>query len=71
MLIDEAGFVRYKNLFLGQMVCQPGINEAIRQSLFPPFPSQRLNLEEFIEAYCVKFFRNMFIDLEYKNRSKK
>ncbi|HOK38480.1 MAG TPA: amidohydrolase family protein [Bacteroidales bacterium] len=64
MLIDEAGFVPGKDLIFGSDGMPTGINEAIRQSLFPPVPSQRLNLEEFIEAYCVNSLEYGFIDLD-------
>ena len=30
-----------------------GAKEALQSSLFPPFPSQRIDLDEFIAAYCM------------------
>ncbi len=71
MLIDEAGFAPGKDLIFGSDGMPTGINEAIRQSLFSPVPSQRLNLEEFIEGYCINSYEYGFIDLDIDPLKKK
>jgi predicted amidohydrolase YtcJ len=54
LLIDEAGYVPGVDLVLGSDGMPHGIREALRQSLFPPYPGQTLTREEFIAGYCVR-----------------
>ncbi|MBS3817703.1 MAG: amidohydrolase family protein [Candidatus Thermoplasmatota archaeon] len=53
MLIDEVDFVPGKDLIFGSDGMPHGVKAALKTSLFPPYPSQRLTLEEFIDGYCV------------------
>ncbi len=53
MLIDEAGFTPGRDMVFGSDGMPHGVREALRQSLFPPFPSQTLTLDEFVAGYCV------------------
>ncbi|MFW5946110.1 MAG: amidohydrolase family protein [Candidatus Natronoplasma sp.] len=53
MLIDEVDFVPGKDLVFGSDGMPHGIKAALKTSLFPPYPSQRLTLEEFIDGYCI------------------
>ncbi len=53
MLIDKAGFVPGKDLIFGSDGMPHGVEAALRSSLFPPYPSQRLTLEEFKKGYCI------------------
>ena len=54
MLIDKAGFIPGKDLILGSDGMPHGIQFALEQALWPPFPAQKLEIDEFIEGYCVK-----------------
>ncbi|MCP5108028.1 MAG: amidohydrolase family protein [bacterium] len=51
MLIDRVGFVPGEDLILGSDGMPQGAEEALHSSLFPPFPQQRLTLDEFIAGY--------------------
>ena len=51
MLIDDAGFVPGADLLFGSDGMPDGIAYAATQALFPPFPSQRLSLEELVAGY--------------------
>jgi predicted amidohydrolase YtcJ len=53
MLIDLAGFVPGEDLLLGSDGMPHGAEAALTYSLFPPFPQQRLTVEEFKAAYCM------------------
>jgi len=53
MLIDKAGFTPGKDLIFGSDGMPHGITTALQTSLFPPFPGQRLTLDEFIAGYCM------------------
>lgn len=53
MLIDKAGFVPGENLIFGSDGMPHGAEAALKYSLFPPFPQQKLTLEEFIAGYCM------------------
>ncbi len=53
MLIDKVGFVPGKDLILGSDGMPHGVEAALKSSLFPPYPSQKLTLNEFKEGYCV------------------
>ena len=52
MLIDEAGFVPGKDLIFGSDGMPHGAMSALENSLFPPFDSQKLTLDEFVKGYC-------------------
>ena len=53
MLIDEVGFVPGEDLIFGSDGMPPGVDEAVRQSLHPPYPDrQALTMQEFISGYC-------------------
>ncbi|MEM7453170.1 MAG: hypothetical protein AAF456_02335 [Planctomycetota bacterium] len=53
MLIDEAGFVPGADLIFGSDGMPHGIEYALQQVLFPPYPSQSVTLDEFMAAYCL------------------
>lgn len=53
MLIDDAGFVPGTDLILGSDGMPHGIQPALQNALFPPFPGQALTLPEFKAAYCL------------------
>ncbi len=53
MLIDRVGFVPGKDLFFGSDGMPHGVEEALRQSLFPSIAGQRVTLDEFVAGYCV------------------
>ena len=70
MLIDRAGFICGRDLVFGSDGMPAGACEAIRSSLFPPFESQRLSLEEFKAGYCVKDGSRVFkAEIDEENRS--
>lgn len=64
MLIDEAGFEPGKDLIFGSDGMPHGVEYALKMSLFPPYSSQRLTLDEFIAGYCVTDMENGHIDIE-------
>ena len=54
MLIDKAGFIPGTDLIFGSDGMPHGVEFALEQSLWPPFPVQKLEIDEFIDGYCVK-----------------
>ncbi len=54
MLIDEVGFIPGEDLIFGSDGMPHGVKGGLKSSLFPPYPGQRLTLEEFIDGYCTK-----------------
>jgi len=52
MLIDEVGLVPGEDLIFGSDGMPHGVKPALESSLFPPYPSQKLTLQEFIDGYC-------------------
>lgn len=64
MLIDEVGFVPGEDLILGSDGMPHGVEAALQMSLFPPYPQQRLTLDEFIAGYCMPDKSYGQIDLE-------
>ncbi|MDQ1354416.1 MAG: Amidohydrolase family protein [Acidobacteriota bacterium] len=66
MLIDKAGFVPGKDLIFGSDGMPHGMKTALQTSLFPPFPQQRLTLDEFIAGYCMpdKSYGAMEIEID-------
>ena len=53
MLIDKVGFVPGEDLIFGSDGMPQGAEAALKAALFPPFPGQRLTLEEFTAGYCM------------------
>lgn len=51
MLIDRVGFVPGKDLLFGSDGMPHGIEYALQWSLFPPYPGQRLTLDELVAGY--------------------
>lgn len=70
MLLDEAGFVAGRDLLFGSDGMPHGARCALESALFPPFPGQRLTLEEFIAGYCMPDCHNGHIDasIDYEGR---
>jgi predicted amidohydrolase YtcJ len=64
MLIDQAGFIPGEDLIFGSDGMPPGVEGALKASLFPPLPQQRLNLEEFIAGYCMPDKTHGYIELK-------
>ncbi len=64
MLIDTAGFTPGKDLIFGSDGMPHGVKYALEMALFPPVPSQRLTLEEFIAGYCMDTQENGYIDIK-------
>ena len=48
MLIDQAGFACGEDLILGSDGLPHGVEYAMQWCMFPPFPGQRLTLQEFV-----------------------
>ena len=53
MLIDDVGYLPGQDLIFGSDGMPHGVAEALKQSLFPPYPQQRLTLNEFVAGYCM------------------
>ena len=53
LLIDEIGFAPGIDLIFGSDGIPHGVQNALENALFPPFPNQRLTLDEFIAGYCM------------------
>lgn len=64
MLIDDIGFEPGKDLFFGSDGMPHGIYPALKSCLFPPLESQKLDLEEFVKAYCVEGRNYGYVDVE-------
>jgi predicted amidohydrolase YtcJ len=71
MLIDKAGIVPGEDLILGSDGMPQGAEAALQASLFPPFPQQKLTLNEFIAAYCMPDKSYGEINLEIEKNSVK
>jgi predicted amidohydrolase YtcJ len=70
MLIDKAGFIPGKDLILGSDGMPHGVEFALEQSLWPPYPIQKLEIEEFIAGYCVdKDTENLELEIDNEKRS--
>ncbi|MCK4538918.1 MAG: amidohydrolase family protein [Candidatus Krumholzibacteria bacterium] len=72
MLIDEAGYVPGIDLVFGSDGMPHGQPAALENSLFPPFPGQRLTLYEFTSGYCAGAESGtmaMAVDIEKKKVS--
>jgi predicted amidohydrolase YtcJ len=64
MLIDKAGFVPGEDLIFGSDGMPPGAEAALKDSLFPPLPQQKLTIEEFTAGYCMPDKTHGCIELE-------
>jgi len=64
MLIDDIGFVPGKDLIFGSDGMPYGIDDSLKCSLFPPNPSQKLTLDEYIAGYCMPDMENGYIEVE-------
>jgi len=64
MLIDVAGFVPGEDLLFGSDGMPHGAEEALKASLFPSYPVQRLSLDEFIGGYCMPDKKYGCIEIE-------
>jgi predicted amidohydrolase YtcJ len=51
MLLDEAGFRCGEDLIFGSDGMPHGVEYALQWSLFPPFPGQRLSVEELVAGF--------------------
>ncbi len=72
MLIDKAGFIPGKDLILGSDGMPHGVEFALEQSLWPPFPIQKLELPEFIDGYCISDkARLLHLQIDEQNRKVK
>jgi predicted amidohydrolase YtcJ len=65
MLIDDVGFTCGQDLILGSDGMPHGIESAIGQSRFPPFPGQELTIDEFRAGYCLPDLTHGHIELEF------
>ncbi|NIM17341.1 MAG: amidohydrolase family protein [Candidatus Aminicenantes bacterium] len=70
MLIDKAGFVPGEDLIFGSDGMPHGAEAALKFSLFPPFPQQKLTLEEFIAGYCMpdQTYGNIDVEMDQENQ---
>lgn len=64
MLIDVAGYLPGRDLLLGSDGMPHGVRQALESALFPPFPTQRLSLDEFVAGYCMPDVTHGFIDID-------
>jgi len=71
MLIDDVGYVPGKDLLFGSDGMPHGAQYALESALFPPFPGQRLTLDEFVAGYCMPDLENGFIDVAIDLESRK
>ncbi len=51
MLIDQVGFQPGRDLIFGSDGMPHGVEYALQWSLFPPYPVQRLTVEELVAGY--------------------
>ena len=64
MLIDGAGFIPGEDLIFGSDGMPPGLEAALKDSLFPPLAQQRLTIDEFTAGYCMPDRTHGHIELE-------
>ena len=64
MLIGEAGFTPGKDLILGSDGMPYGVADSLKCSLFPPYLSQQLTLDEYIAGYCMPDMDHGYIKVE-------
>ena len=64
MLIDEVGFKPGKDLIFGSDGMPYGVDDSLKCSLFPPYPSQKLTLDEYIAGYCMPDTEHGYIEVE-------
>ena len=64
MLINEVGFTPGKDMIFGSDGMPYGVDDSLKCSLFPPYPSQKLTLDEYIAGYCMPDMEHGYIDIE-------
>jgi len=64
MLIDKIGFIPGEDLIFGSDGIPHGIEYGLTMSLFPPFQSQKLSIDEFVAGYCMKDTSQGYIDIK-------
>ena len=64
MLIDEVGFTPGKDMLFGSDGMPYGVDDSLKCSLFPPYPSQKLMLDEYIAGYCIPDREHGHIEIE-------
>ncbi len=64
MLIDRASFVPGEDLIFGSDGMPPGVEAALKDSLFPPLAQQKLTIDEFTAGYCMPDRTHGCIELE-------
>jgi hypothetical protein len=71
MLIDAVGYEPGKDLLFGSDGMSHGYREGLRQSLFPKYAVQKLDVKEFIAGYCLPSEERGHIDLliDWENES--
>lgn len=70
MLIDEIGFNPGEDLIFGSDGMPHGVEKALDASFFPPYPSQRLELHEFEEGYCINKEKHGHIEIDIDEENK-
>lgn len=71
MLIDEVGYMAGKDLIFGSDGMPHGAENALQYSLFPPYSSQILSIEEFVAGYCMEDFSYGFVEVEINKKAQK
>ena len=67
MLIDNAGFVPGEDLIFGSDGMPHGADAALNAALFPPYPIQKLSIDEFVAGYCMPDQSTGVINVEIKD----
>ena len=70
MLIDEVGFVPGEDLVFGSDGMPHGAEYALQMALFPPMPSQKLALDEFVAGYAHTDLTAGWIEVEIDEPSR-
>ena len=70
MLIDDIGFTPGKDLIFGSDGMPYGVGDSLKCSLFPPYPSQQLTLDEYIPGYCMPAMEHGHIEVEIDEEKK-
>jgi predicted amidohydrolase YtcJ len=69
MLIDEVGFEPGNDLIFSSDGMPYGIKTALETSLFPPFESQKLTIDEVVKGYCLKEMSRGKIEFEISDKN--
>ncbi|MBI2092172.1 MAG: amidohydrolase family protein [Deltaproteobacteria bacterium] len=64
MLIDDIKYKPGEDLLFGSDGMPHGMEQALKWSLFPPYKSQQLKIEEFINGYCMPDMKNGYAEVE-------